>query len=52
MSIRITIQIKESLKQQIDAYIKRKYPEVKTISQVVREALKRFLEAPPNESKQ
>jgi len=48
-NILIAVKISEQLKTQIEAYIKRKYPEVKTISQVVREALRQFLEAPPHE---
>lgn len=43
-NILIAVKISEQLKTQIEAYIKEKYPEVKTVSQVVREALKRFLE--------
>ncbi|MEM0095589.1 MAG: ribbon-helix-helix domain-containing protein [Candidatus Bathyarchaeia archaeon] len=43
-NIIIAIRIPETLKQQIEQFIKREYPKYKTYSEVVREALKRFLE--------
>ena len=47
-NILIGIRIPESLKQQIEQFIKREYPRYKTYSEVVREALKRFLEGENN----
>jgi Arc/MetJ-type ribon-helix-helix transcriptional regulator len=41
----IGVKISESLKQQIEEYIKREYPKFKTYSEVVREAIKRLLES-------
>jgi len=42
--IRITIRIEDADKQKIDAYIKREYPKVKTVSEAVRVALRNFLQ--------
>lgn len=41
---RITIQISWEEKEKIEQRIKREYPRLKTISDVVREALTRYLE--------
>jgi len=41
---RITIQISFEEKQKIEERIKREYPRLKTISELVREALTRYLE--------
>jgi Arc/MetJ-type ribon-helix-helix transcriptional regulator len=41
---RITIRIEESDNQKIEAFIKRKYPDFRNVSQVVRAALQEFLE--------
>jgi Arc/MetJ-type ribon-helix-helix transcriptional regulator len=42
-NIILAVRIPETLKQQIEQFIKEKYPEYKTYSDVIREALKRFL---------
>jgi Arc/MetJ-type ribon-helix-helix transcriptional regulator len=42
--LRITVQITESDKEKIENAIKNYYPKYKNISQVVREALREFLE--------
>jgi Arc/MetJ-type ribon-helix-helix transcriptional regulator len=39
---RITVEIEETDKQQIEAAIKREYPKLKNISDVIRAALKKF----------
>jgi metal-responsive CopG/Arc/MetJ family transcriptional regulator len=41
--IRITVEINETLQKGIENAIKNNYPKLKTVSDVVREALKRFL---------
>jgi len=41
--IRISVEITEATRQQIEAAVKREYPRLKTVSDVVREALKEFL---------
>jgi Arc/MetJ-type ribon-helix-helix transcriptional regulator len=41
----IGVKISESLKQQIEEYIKREYPRIRTYSEFVREAIKRLLES-------
>jgi Arc/MetJ-type ribon-helix-helix transcriptional regulator len=43
-NILIAVKIPETLKQQIENFIKTNYPRYKTYSQVVREALTIFLE--------
>jgi len=43
-NILLAIKIPETLKQQIEQFIKREYPKYKTYSEVVRTALKQFLE--------
>jgi Arc/MetJ-type ribon-helix-helix transcriptional regulator len=43
--IRITIQIDESVKHDIENIIKTHYPKFKTVSEVVREGIKRLLES-------
>jgi Arc/MetJ-type ribon-helix-helix transcriptional regulator len=40
---RISVEITESDRQQIEATVKREYPKLKNISDVVRAALKEFL---------
>jgi len=47
---RITIQISWEEKQKIEDTIKREYPRVKTISELVREALTQYLEKIPGEA--
>jgi hypothetical protein len=42
--MRITIRIEDADKQKIDAYIKREYPKVKTVSETVRAALSKFFQ--------
>jgi Arc/MetJ-type ribon-helix-helix transcriptional regulator len=39
---RITVEIEEADKQKIETTIKREYPKLKSISDVIREALKKF----------
>ena len=41
---RLSVQISEAEHQKIEATIKREYPKVKTVSDVVRAALEQFLE--------
>jgi len=41
--IRICVRIEEEQQQKIDALIKREYPKIKNVSQVIRQALKEFL---------
>jgi Arc/MetJ-type ribon-helix-helix transcriptional regulator len=43
-TIFIGLRIPETLKQQIEQFIKKEYPRYKTYSDVIREALRRFLE--------
>ena len=51
-NILLAVKIPETLKQQIEQYIKANYPKYKTYSEVVREALKQFLkESEGNERK-
>lgn len=47
-NILLAVKIPESLKQQIEQFIKREYPRFKTYSEVVREALRKFLESEPH----
>jgi len=41
--IRICVRIEEEQQQKIDALIKREYPKIKNVSQVIRQALQEFL---------
>jgi len=40
----ICVRIEDADKQKIDAYIKREYPKIKTVSEAVRVALRNFLQ--------
>jgi len=42
-NILVAVRIPEALKKEIEQFIKEKYPEYKTYSDVIREALRRFL---------
>jgi metal-responsive CopG/Arc/MetJ family transcriptional regulator len=41
--IRICVRLDQEQQQKIEAFIKREYPKVKTVSQVIRAALHSFL---------
>lgn len=41
--IRITVEISEADRQRIEAAVKKEYPKLKNVSDVVREALSEFL---------
>ena len=48
MRYRITVEIKKGDREKIEAVIKEEYPKLKNISDVVRQALKEFLEKSNN----